>query len=90
MPALANVLSDEALARIDRVRVLRNDFAHYPVSLLPEGEEPIRKLRPVLCGAEKDTALDEAGISAIYSLLRGLTEELNESLRTLNGEKAAV
>jgi hypothetical protein len=90
IPALASVLSDDAIAKIEKVRNLRNDFAHYPVSLVPEGEEPIRKLKPVLCGAEADTTLDEAGIAAIYSLLRGLTDELNESLRTLNGEKAAV
>jgi hypothetical protein len=90
MPALASVLSDDAIAKIERVRNLRNDFAHYPVSLLPEGEEPIKKLKPVLCGAEADTPLDEAGIAAIYSLLGGLVAELNESLRTLNGEKAAV
>jgi hypothetical protein len=90
IPSLASVLAAEAFSQIERVRNLRNDFAHYPVGLLPDGEEPIRKLKVVLHGAEVDTPLDEASVESIYSLLRNLTAELNESLRKLNEHKAAV
>ena len=84
IPALKKLVPGTLLADLQSVRTIRNDFAHYPVSLRPDGPEPITKLKPILAGAESDTELSDVTVKGFFELFGRVTTQLNELVRQLN------
>lgn len=84
---LEKVIPEETITKLHRARLIRNDCAHYPVSLVPDGADPITKFKAFLCGAEKDTELSAENVTEIYQFFGQLTHDLNDAARVI-GEGA--
>lgn len=87
--SVRSALPEQILGLLDEVRTVRNDFAHYPVTLVPEGEEPISKLTPVLSGADADRMLDDASARQMLEKFASVVSGLDNALRVLSAEGTA-
>lgn len=84
LPKLAELIPKGLVEDLQTIRNHRNDFAHYPVALYPDGPEPIVKLKAVLVGSENDTELNDESVNRIYDLFSRTTTFLDNVLRSLN------
>ena len=80
---LDTIIPEDTIKKLNRARLVRNDCAHYPVSLIPDGPAPIAQFKAVLCGAENDTELNAENVNDIYQLFYQLTHDLNEAARAI-------
>lgn len=94
LPRLREVLPDSVFGQLSRVRQVRNDFAHYPVTFIPTGDPPDQTLRPVLESRRGSFPLDgefldECGktVHAAYATLEEAVKQLR-STSSGSGERA--
>ncbi len=76
----------ELIGRLEKLRNLRNRFAHYPVSFFPEQIEGRQTLVAKLVCRDKDIALDQAFFDEADADFRFVQERLQEALAALRGE----
>lgn len=84
IPIMAELLSEELITDLHTIRKFRNDFAHCPVILHPDGPEPIIKLKVVLTGSESDLDLTDESVTKLFELISKTTISLDGILKSLN------
>lgn len=84
IPKLTELVPEELIEDLQAIRNYRNDFAHCPVALYPDGPEPIVKLKAVLVGSENSLELNDESVKKVLGLLSKTTTSLDSVLRSLN------
>ena len=84
IPKLAELVPEALIEDLHSVRNYRNEFAHYPVVLHPDGEEPVTKLRAVLAASEKDIELNDTVVKEMFDVFTRTTNALNDVVKALN------
>jgi hypothetical protein len=87
---LGNLVSKEVLINLDRVRVARNRFAHYPITFKPSGKPPSQDLIAVLMSRDIDIALDQSFLDEHSKLLGSVIIQLQEILSKLRQKPQRV
>ena len=80
---VSEALPADILPLLDKVRDLRNTFAHYPATLIPDGPEPITKLRIVLNGPDRDIPLDDHAVAQMLQDIGRASDALNQAIAKL-------
>jgi hypothetical protein len=84
LPKVADLVPEALVEDLRKVVNFRNDFAHYPVALYPDGDEPVTKLKAILLGSAKNTELNDATVKVIVDLFSNTTTALDNLIRSLN------
>lgn len=84
--SISGLISSEILDELYKIKDVRNDFAHYPIKLIPDKAEPIKELTIVLCGSTQDIELSDEYVLSLYQSLERCKEILNTAVGTLDKE----
>jgi hypothetical protein len=87
---LQALIPSDLLNNLDAVRVLRNRFAHYPVTFERRGSVPNQELHAKLICRDETLILDQAFEDATSELFRSVTNELEEMLLKLRQESRRI
>jgi hypothetical protein len=88
VPKLEALLPADTVARLNFVRELRNDFAHYPVTFTPVGEPPNQRLQPVLVSRRGRFTLDDAFVTEQATKLDAVFTDLEAAFKNLKPDGA--
>jgi hypothetical protein len=75
--SLASLVSTSLLENLNRVKDLRNRFAHYPITFDPTTELPYRKLIPRLVCRDKEVTLDDPSLREFQELFASVRSDLD-------------
>ena len=84
IPTLAALVPDGLVTKLQKVRRIRNRFAHYPIQFRPEGDAPNQTLSGELACRDKTITLDDeffAQYSVLFLEVVGGLEQALEKLR---------
>lgn len=83
----------EIVKRLNEVRTIRNNFAHYPIVFFAKGPEPIKNLLPVLKTKKSKIELNNEILDQYINLFDELGENLENVIRkyeVINDEEDTV
>ncbi len=83
IPPVQAAMPEELLAKLDKVRRVRNRFAHYPVSFVPEGDPPNQRLSARLVCRDKTLVLDDEFFRRHSELFTDVMAGLEQTLKNL-------
>ena len=81
--SLQSLLQEDIIAKLNAVREVRNDFAHYPVTFEPTGQPPQQNLVPVLISRRGRFALDDAFLKETGTLFGSVMSQLEAAVKSL-------
>jgi hypothetical protein len=81
--AVASALADVDFTKLNQVREVRNNFAHFPISFEPLGEIPHQTLAAVLCTRHGEIALGDDFIEEHSRLLGEMLDVLDRARKRL-------
>jgi hypothetical protein len=84
LPKVAELVPETLVKDLQVVLNYRNDFAHYPVVLYPDGDKPVTKLKAILVGSKSNIELNDETVKEIVGLFLDTTTALNTLIRSLN------
>jgi hypothetical protein len=79
--SLAQQVPVDLLKELERVKDLRNRFAHYPITFDPTTELPYGRLIPRLVCRDKEITLDDPSLREFQELFAFVRSSLNEILK---------
>lgn len=85
LSSLADIIPQELAARLERVRSVRNEFAHYAIAFNLDGPEPIKKLKATLVGPERDLDLTDDVVKELFEFFAQVSADLNDIVKALEG-----
>jgi hypothetical protein len=83
LPALHDSAPHGLVKNLDRVRKIRNKFAHYPVAFEPVGDAPDQELSAELACGDGPTRLDQPFLDECSKLFGSTVNGLEEMLQAL-------
>lgn len=85
--ALQDLVPGELVSKLNKIRDVRNRFAHYPVTFTPIGDPPNQELRASLVGRDKELILDDKFFEEYNPLFSSTLKEMEELFKRLGQEK---
>jgi len=76
--------------KLDKVRKVRNRFAHYPVTFEPVGDPPSQKLYTFLACRDKKLKLDKNFFDECNQLFSSLGAEIEKVFKHLTEDASRV
>lgn len=86
IPTIKNLVPQDLVSRIDKVRDIRNRFAHYPVTFVPIGDIPNQDLAVHLDCRDETILLDQAFFSEYTDLFNSVGKDMSEIFKNLKEE----
>lgn len=87
---LQSLLPEGFGTKLDKVRKIRNRFAHYPITFNPVGDPPNQSLSASLVCRDKTILLDVEFLNRYSKLFGDVTGGLEETLERLRGNTSRV
>lgn len=83
MPHVQSFLPKDTADKLNRIRQIRNNFAHYPVVFRPKSSGSAQSLVPVLVTRASTLTIDKAFSEEWTAILRQLMQTLESALKKL-------
>ena len=90
IPILQSILPERLGNKLDKIRKIRNRFAHYPITFKPVGDPPNQNLSARLMCRQKTIILDQEFFDRYSKLFGAVMTELEETLRKLRENTSRV
>ena len=90
IPILQSILPEGLGNKLDKIRKIRNWFAHYPITFKPVGDPPNQNLSARLVCRHKTIILDQEFFDRYSKLFGAVMTELEETLRKLRENTSRV
>ena len=90
IPALQRLMPKDIVYKLDKIRDVRNRFAHYPVTFTPVGDPPIQELCASLVCGDKELTLDKNFFDEYNPLFSSILAEMEEMLKRLKEDRHRV
>lgn len=83
MRTLQDLVSSEIISKLNKIRDVRNRFAHYPVTFTPVGDPPNQELRASLVCTDKELILDDKFFEGYNPLFSSTFKEMEGFFKRL-------
>jgi len=83
MRTLQDLVSSEIISKLNKIRDVRNRFAHYPVTFTPVGDSPNQELRASLVCTDKELILDDKFFEGYNPLFSSTFKEMEGFFKRL-------
>jgi len=87
-PILSNLVRPDLLRNLERLRDIRNRFAHYPITFAPSSGQNKEKLVAILVCRDKEITLDEVFFKDNEKLFTSVQGELERVLSVFGVNKS--